>query len=300
VSERDPALGGLSRHGLHEQIERLLSVRKLDHAANVLRQAFTDAPGDPDNNYYAARIAYERRNYADAAGELERVLGIDPSHEPARLLFVSVAIEQKRYTAAEQVLLELIRLRPENGELYAKYAWLMLLTLHVDKARELTREALRLSPEGTLPQTLDLLVSLIDGREQRAGERLRELVSQDPESLHAAWLLVLVLSDQHRYEEACAIGQEILKAAPDDPDIVDTVIRLKAASHWLAKPNWPAVRYGFAGAAVTWGLAVFTLQVLRRIEPVWAGVFGVVWLAYVIYSWVHQPLLYRWLRHRGF
>ena len=299
-TSRTPAFDPSDVHAVHGQIERLLEVKKLDHAARMLAEAFASAPDHVDNHYYAARIAYDRKRYAEAASELERVLGERPQHTLARLLFVSVSIEQKRYAEAEQLLVGLIREHPESGPLYAKYAWLMLLTLNVDKARALTEEALRLSPEDSLPQSLDLLVALIDGRRERAGDRLRELIANDPESHHVAGMLVMVLADERRYQEALPIAQEILRADPNDPDALETVIRLKAASHWVARANWPNERFGWGGAIATWALAVVGMQVLGRYDPTAALVFAASWLCYVIYSWVHQPLLRRWLRARGF
>jgi tetratricopeptide (TPR) repeat protein len=299
VTPSDEMRAGQSLPVLHQQIDRLLGVSKLEHAESVLQQAFRAAPANADNHYYAARIAFEREQYAKAAEELERVLGQQPQHSPALHLFVRVAIEQKRFAEAEQVIIGLIRENPEDGELFAQYAWVMLLTLNMDKARALVAEALRLAPNGNMSQTVNLLVALVDGRSERAAHQLQELVRNDPKALHVSWLLVTVLAEQRRYSQALPIAQEILRATPRDKAAVDAVIDLKARASWFSTLYWPVTRFGWGGSIVTWMVAVAGLQVLGRVNPSVAGTVGMVWLVYVLGSWVYMPLLIKWYRFRG-
>jgi hypothetical protein len=64
----------------------------------------------------------------------------------------------------------------------------------------------------------------------------------------------------------------------------------RVIAHPLLVPLWPLFRFG---ALRTWLAAVAVLVMLRLVLPSLAGVFGLLWIGYCVYSWVAPPLV-RW------
>jgi predicted Zn-dependent protease len=285
----------------HLQIARLIEVGRTQEARKVLGRAMQEAPEDPSNLYFAGAIAFEEDKVAEAREAVEQLLARAPDHHRGRELLVRVMIEEKRYVEAERLVIDLLREDPDDADLYATYAYVMMLTLHVDKSRALVDEALRLEPANPLAQVLDVLLRLAKGSAGGAMPRLAEMIGQSPEAAHVAWTAALVLSEQGRTTEALEIARSILRAQPNDEDVVDFVITLKQVSHWSSWPLRPLHRYGWAASAVIWAVIVIGLNAARAFLPLRIALpLAIFAIAYMIYSWVQPPLLKKWLKARGF
>jgi predicted Zn-dependent protease len=285
---------------LHRQLEQLLEQRRTRVAKGVLEQAFAKDPNDPENHYFAARVAEIEGDLATAKGHVFELLAGRPHHVAGRSLAIEIARKSKDYTLAEEYALGLIRDNPADGHFYAQYAFVMLETLHVDKARGLIREALRISPDDQLARVLDVLASIIAGERRRAREGLTELCRTNPDALSVAWTIIAVLQAEHRDAEALEVAKEVVRADPGDVDAVNAVIELRAQTHLLALPAWPLRRFGWGGSIGLWVFAVIALQAASRTNNVaLAAGLGGAWVLYAVYSWTYLPLLRRWIRARG-
>jgi tetratricopeptide (TPR) repeat protein len=285
---------------LHTQIDHLLETRRTAVARRLLDQSFSENPDDPENHFYAARIASLEGDSHAAERHVGDLLLREPGHIGGRSLAVELARKSKNYALAEEHALDLIRDNPEVGHFYAQYAHVMLETLHLEKARALTLEARRLSPDDRLAHVLDVLTSIVLGERGQAREDLATLVASDPDALPTAWTLLAVLEAEHREWEAFEVAQEIVRAEPDDPDAVNAVIELRARTHLLALPAWPLRRFGNVGAIGLWVVMAVGLAVASATAYDGLGAWiGAVWLVYVIYSWTYLPLLRRLIRARG-
>jgi predicted Zn-dependent protease len=205
--------------------------------------------------------------------------------------------EAERYADAERVILDLIREWPEEADYYAKYAILMLQTLHVEKARALAAEALRLDPDGEDALIASALSAYVTDPSAEAEQRLRELVRRYPSSAQTLRVLVDVLVQRRRFHEALVLAREILRANPHDEALVDAIVALKVNTHWSMKPLWPVLRFGWAGSAGLWACFIAATTILRR-SPYesWVGPIAIVFLAYVVYSWVYPSMLTRLMK----
>lgn len=285
----------------HLQVERLLDVERFDEARQLLARALREDPNDLQSLYLAGRVELEAGRPEAARGFVADTLARQPDHVGARLLLFRLHLEGKAHPQAEEVILGLLREFPEDGGLYAFYARLMMETLHLEKARALLDESLRLAPEGHLGRCLDILLRVIEGREAEAERRLGALVAEDPEASHVAWTCIGVLTARGRFREAMALARELLRASPDDPEVLEALINLRQQSHWTMVPLWPFARFGWGGSAAMWAIGVGGATLFSRfVSASAAGLFVGVYLAYCLYSWVWPPLLRRWLVWRGF
>lgn len=294
-------LGQLSVNDeLRVQLSRLVEIGRYDDADRLLQGAFSQSPSDADNYYYAARVASERDQLDAAREHLHELIQSSPQHFEGRVLIADVARRSGRLAEAERVLLELLSERPESPYLFACYARVMLETLHVEKARALIGEALRLSPTEPLALVLDVLVCIVEGKSAEARERLGDIVAASPQARHVAFTMITVLSNEHRYREALEIAQAVFRESPRDPELLDLVVELRARTHWVSIPAWPLQRFGYLGAIGLWmGLVMLLLIVGERRNLVAIVFLGVTYVAYCIYSWTYKPLLVRWLKWRG-
>lgn len=281
------------------QLDRLIEVGRIADARRLLQQAFADSPNDPEAHCFAARLALRENDHAAAQEHVAQALAADPRHFGARLLHFCLLFDSRQYPEAEPVILDLLREQPADANLLALYGQLMLYTANFDKATALVAEALRREPDHRRARLVFVLAATVTGDKRRANEQLAELIHQDPECRQTARTLLAVLVDNNRYREALLVGQQLLRVEPDDRDLVDGVIELRAHTHWLAIPAWPMTRWGWAGAAGVWVGAILSLSVLRRVSEVWAAIFGAVYVVYVIYSWTYGSLLRRWIARRG-
>ncbi|MCK4867559.1 MAG: tetratricopeptide repeat protein [Alphaproteobacteria bacterium] len=273
---------------------------RFEQARKMLPEAFSLGPDDFDNHCLAGRVALELEDYEAAYSSVARALELHPSSIDAGLLMFSVHRHSGQFPDAERIILELLRDNPDDSQMFACYAELMLRTLHLEKAGALAAEALRLDPTQSLARMVNLLVRIIEGDREGAVAELEELVRDDPNALQAAWGIVAVLQSEHRYGEALDVMRGILHSAPDDGSIVEALVELRTASHWSTIPLWPLNRYGWLGSAALWALAIGSFMLSRSYAPGLTTPLVTIYLVYVVYSWVWPPLLKRWLRSRGF
>ena len=142
---------------------------------------------------------------------------------------------------------------------------------------------------------------MVEGDRAAANEELATLMHDDPEAVEVVATLFRLLIEQRRYAEALEIGRELLRYNPDNPELTEALAELRVQTHWLGWPAYPLRRFGWAGSAAMWMLAIGGTRIVAKVYgPVAGAVLGGLYVAYVIYSWAYPALLKRWLLHRGF
>lgn len=283
----------------HGHIERLIEVRRYAEARELIERGFAKAPDDPELHHFAAQVALRRNDLDCARQHVGCALAAAPSHRGARVVQFLLLYEQRAYVEAEQSIVALLSEDPRDAELLALYARLMLITLHVDKAAALVEEALRCDPHSQLVRVCHVLIATARGRRSEVDATLAELVATDPEAAAVTRTLFVVLVERRRYREALAVGQELLRGEPDDADLVEALVEVRSVTHWAALPAYPLHRWGWLASGSMWGAYVVGIVMLGRAAPAAVGPATAGYLGYVVYSWLHRPLLRRWLRKRG-
>ena len=274
------------------QARMLLERRRIDAARAAIETGLQADPENLDLIFLSGLAEYFDDDNEAALEVMEIVLVLDPTHEGARGVIFQIRRENEHFAEAEQILLSLLEDFPEDATYYAWYAWLMLATGFFEKAGQLAEEAIRFGPEDedALIASAACAVVLDPGRESRY--RLRELVQRFPNSRRTLLLLVVVLSGQGKSREALPVAQELLRAYPTDEDILEAVIDLKVGTHWTMIPLWPVRRFGWAGSAGVWvGFVALALFVLPALPDSVSMAFVVIFLSYVVYSWVYPGIL---------
>ena len=284
--------------GTGYQARLLIERRRFNQARDLLGSALQTDPGNVDLIFLSGALEYYDDKDGPALELLQQVLESEPNHTGARHVLHHVCREVKHYARSEQLIISLLEDYPECAEYYADYSLLMVATWHLEKARQLAAEAMRLDPDAEETISAWATCAFVLEPNEASSEQLHELVRRFPDSRNSLIVLAAALEDQGRKKEALRILQELLSQDPNDEQVVDAVITLKVATHWSTIPLLPMQRYGWAASAVIFvayvALATFVLPAL---SPLMASAFVAVFLLYVAYSWTYPKFL-GWLFRR--
>ncbi len=189
------------------QIWRLLEVGRTAEARKILGSALAATPGDPTLHCCAAQVARAEGNPALARQHLHEALSVAPESPFARFLWFELDVAERRYVEAEQGITALIREQPGQATFLTAYADLMLRTLHLDRARALVAEALRLEPQSRDARRIDVLLATIEGQRDRAGHELAKLIREDPQCGAVANTLLVTLIERKRPKGAVRLAE---------------------------------------------------------------------------------------------
>ncbi|RFP17652.1 hypothetical protein D0T25_12920 [Duganella sp. BJB488] len=280
------------------QLNGLIERRRYPQARATLSEALQQYPEDSHLLFASAHIDYLTGDKEAARQTLHAILAREPLHYAARSLLINVLEDSEELEQAELLIIELLREYPEEAFQYARYAMLMYRTLHIDKAKELAREALRLDPEDELALTACLIGDIIDGRRGAEAASLANLMRGHPDSQTTARMLVSHLVSRGHYRAAKRIAIELLHLYPHSTEILELVVKLEALSHWSMLPLWPLNRWGWGASAAFYFITLLAMNLIRKDAPTVAGIATWAILGYCAYSWLYPPLLTRWLKRR--
>jgi len=278
------------------QASALLDRQRFVQARAVLADALRQAPQHLDLLFELARADVLQDQHGDARRTLGQMLQLAPSHVGARLLLFIAEMESGQLPQAELLILDLLREAPQQAELYAHYARLMLRALNFDKASRLADESLRLAPNGDSGLRARALCDLVLQGQKMDSAALGRLVAGDPHDLHTMRLVVIALVQAGRQREAHKLAQALLRAEPADAGLLQLVQALRSNTHWSMWPLWPLQRWGWGGSIGLWLVMLVGLRVLDRVAPQLSGAATLLLLAYVAYSWIWPPLFRRWMQ----
>jgi len=278
------------------ELAALVERRRLPSARKVLARVLPAYPDDVDLLQLAAWVEWFDDKPDEAYELVSRILALDPENFEASYLLVELQMERQEYANAETTVLGLLTRYPRTAALYSLYARLMLMTFNTDKAERLAGEALRLDP--SLEDALDVHVLaayvIHSAAEQR--RRLEKLLREYPNRMVSMVRLVQSLLSQGKTQQAYALSRDLVRLYPDNEGIVDLARSLKRSSHSSLLPLWPMQKWGWAGSIGLWLAIVFLLRSdVLAMTPL-AGhenTVAIVFLVYVVYSWVWPPLLGR-------
>jgi tetratricopeptide (TPR) repeat protein len=272
------------------QVDALLQRRRTDLARSLLKPALASHPEHTSLLLQSAWADYLDDEYDESLRTVRQVLQSEPTHESARILYFELLVEKEQNAEAERVIIELLREYPEDADYYGRYANLMLRTLNFDKALQLAHEGLRHNPENVECLAAQATCEFIDDP-HRASVGLRQLLVNHPQLIRTLVLVVVALDQRGDVQGAKQVAYELVRAQPDNEQLVDIARQLKIKGHWSMLPLWPIHKWGWGASFAIWILVIVISRALGKVNPAAAGVFVGVMLVYVLYSWVWPPLL---------
>jgi tetratricopeptide (TPR) repeat protein len=264
--------------------------RRYEQARSVIGRGLRHHPDNIDLLYLGACVDYGQGRNAAAMETMESVLAGNPQHVGARRLAGHLLEDKKSFAEAEAIWIGLLRDYPEEPDFYAAYAWLMMRALNFHKAARLAKESLRHEPDHIDGLFVAAMLDVIEGRGKP--ENLQRLLTAHPEQAQTSIALVGALSEVGRNREALRLAQGLYRSQPDSPEYLELVRELNVKSHWSLIPLYPMQRWGWAGAVGVTLVGLIFLRVFGHLlPPAPALVLSLVWLGYVVYSWVWPSVL---------
>lgn len=284
-----------SAEAVAAQASALLDRRRIPQARALLAEALRGAPDHLGLLFELGRADVLEDRWDDARAALAHLLRLAPAHAGARLLMFITEMESGHLPEAERLILGLLHEMPQQGELYAHYARLMLRALNFHKASELADEGLRFGPDLDVCLRARALCDLVVQGRKVDSQALQRLLAGDPHDLHSLRLVVVSLVQAGRMNEAHRVAKNLLRADPTDPSLLQMVRSLRMSTHWSMWPLWPMQRWGWGASIGLWLIMLLGMRGLERVAPQWVGPAWVLLLVYVIYSWIWPPIFRRWV-----
>lgn len=238
-----------------------------------------------------ALLALERPG--DAVNAARRGMG-DAGPSTGLLYLLSIGLVQLQdLPGAEGALLGALQLDPEDPQLLAAYARLLLRAGQLDKAARVLDEAARVAPESPALAEARALHAYVRGGGRLAASASREVLRRDPDSAVGRALLAGAAAERADFRSAARLYGG-LAAESADRDLRTAARATRAyRSAWMW-PLWPLARFG---PGPVWLASLGIVLALRALEL--SGplvVFVLCYLAIVVYSWVAPAVVTRWAR----
>lgn len=279
------------------QARHWISIDRAERALDALATAGPGAAEVPEVFLLQAVAHLDLGHREEARAAAESGLALDPAN-PALLEILGIAHWKRNdRPAAERAFLDGLRNAPEDAHLLARYAMLVAEDGQIEKARRLAERAAAQAPEDPLVGRVRSLIAYLDGDDKAAQQIGAAALANAPEDvgLHALMGSYLL--------EGGAIGagtKHHLTSASIDPG--DAAARelgwqAKYLRDPLMRPLWVIDRFGPGKVWIAWLAIFFGLRAAGAEEV--AGVLALVYLVFVVYSWVVPPLLRRRYRVRS-
>lgn len=276
----------------YEHARTLLSLGRAEEALETL----ADAPEVDEPEWWRAHasalLVLDR--YEDAARSALEGLECAPEHPYLLDALAAARLGLEDLAGAEEAILAALRVDAEDPDLLTRYAHVVATARQLDKAEKLVVRALAIDPENTFALHMHALIATARDDPREAIARSRELLRHVPESAFGHAILGAVHSQEGDVDDAADHLRRAVVLDPYDDDVADAARKARVASHWLLWPLRPLNKFG---AAPVWIAAVALIYSLRAMKMrTAAGVLGLVWLTYCVYSWVVPPLVRRLTR----
>lgn len=273
------------------QITELLARRRLNSAREMLNSTLPGNPSHVGLLELAAELEWLDDDNYEAKLAVDRILVEAPESYTGRYVLTQIQRESEEFADAEATVLGLLQDYPEDSQLYAVYAQIMLETFNVDKAEQLATEALARDPTCLQAMAVHAECGFITQPDQQQLARLRRILEEHPDQVRTTILMVQRLGDKGKTSEAYELARTLAASQPDNPHIVAMADELRYASHWSLKPLWPMQKWGWGASIAIWIAAMLFFR--SSFLPEYRLPIAIALGSYVVYSWLWPPLLKR-------
>ncbi|MBO8172053.1 MAG: tetratricopeptide repeat protein [Bacillaceae bacterium] len=280
-------------------IYHYLEIGRFETALDYIKQALENSPDDPELYYYMGYVFYRQDRNEEAVEVLHQALSYgDEYQEEIYLLLASICIDADQWVEAEENLLKVLELNPNNAEAHAHYAYLMKKTGHKEKAERLIQEAHRLDPDDEQVLRYAHLMKLGDKDKEEQFFLLERFIEQADNQVSVHLQLGLHELFRERHGQALKHFKEAYLLDPTNQFLAEVVKELEQDTHFLYAPLRWVNKIG--GPAVLWIIAIAIslagqLLGLDKFVAVFIGIY----LIYAIYSWTVPLLLKIYYKLRG-
>jgi tetratricopeptide (TPR) repeat protein len=277
---------------VEKQIYFLIERRRFEQARALAGRTLKDDPHNTKILLTLAVIHNEKNELKNARAILDEILVQDSEFHQAKYLLASVQKDLKNYIEAERLIIELLGDYPELPGFYVLYSEIMLETLHIDKAKRLADEALRLDPENLSAMTISVIHEIICANKKEYTQKLSELVSLYPKAFATSILIAGVLIERKKFKEAHRMAMELFKINPHNKELLEMIKQLRVFTHPGMLILTPSIKYGWHASVALWFVTiVLTYVFITFVSETAALIWLSICLFYIFYSLIFPPIL---------
>lgn len=204
-------------HSTLQKIKKLRKEGELDKAIILGQQHLKIAPKDVDVMLVLGLIYYDQKHFKAAKYYLNKVLSITPNYLQARLTLIKIALDEKQYDKASQLVCEAEKKSPSNKNIEAFKAKLKVIE---DQNAPVLVRIKTLRNEGQLDEAIQL------GREH---------LKEAPHDVDVMLLIGLMYYDQKKYQDAEHFLNNILLISPKYQDAQKALVKVSIAKKQFHK-----------------------------------------------------------------
>ncbi|WP_161605491.1 tetratricopeptide repeat protein [Pimelobacter simplex] len=278
-----------------QRAEALLDLGRAREAESILRDLLASDPSDPQLLYALTRAVHGQQRYAEARDLALRGLREAPEHLGLLLSLAAAHGGLEDFAAALVAVRSASQIAPEYAGVHAQEGVILLADDRPQEALVALDRAQRLDPEDSGTVALRAAAHLELRDYGAAEDAVARALSLDPDNAEAHRIKGVLALVRGRGSSAVAAHRSALRLDPVNADFREgmaTALKsrnplyglLLRYGHWLE---------GLPGGA-RWLMLLAPLLLIRVLRPVhdepWAMALLVVVVAFVVLSWVLEPL----------
>jgi tetratricopeptide (TPR) repeat protein len=288
----------------------LFDQSRYEQAENELRQALASDPHEPYAHALIGLCLSHREQFKEATEEARQAVHLAPDFAFAHYALANVLHDRNRDDEALPVINEALRLDSATPAYFALLSAIHLNERHWQSALEAAEQGLRLDSEHTGCTNLRAIAMVKLGRKAEAGRTIDAALSRNPDNslTHAnqGWTLL----EKGEPKKALEHFREALRLEPGNKWAQQGIVEaLKARNIIYAMMLRYFLFMGKLSKRGQWGIilgayfGIRALGALAKAKPGWEPwilPIELVYLAFVIMSWIAEPLFNLLLRLNRF
>lgn len=275
-------------------------------AKELAVEEISQRPDDPATYLGLARVLLASGEAEAAAEASQQAVERAPEWPPVWAMLAITSFRLGRFAAAENALLEAIRLAPDVPHYFNQYARVLSTCGRKEEALELTARSLELDPEDEESHQLfaALLHQVKPSKWRLSEEAARRAVALDPDDDDGYAILGTILLSQRRWNEAEECFRAALEIAPHNQLAMDGLAQVLMGRNVLYRPFLAYAlmmrRLGMGAQLLVVGCVWGAASLIRALlgDSPWAEFVTVGYLLVCAYTWFAEPSMRAILRRR--
>lgn len=288
---------------VYGKCRHFMSSGRHDLAAKAVEDGLAHHPNSDLLHGMLAICLVNLDRYAGARESAREALKHDPECLNAFFVLARCDIEEDIFSSAELHLLEGLKIDPVNPNLLTEYARLMMVTDHLRKAQKLTEVALQIDPEDSDALSLRGLIQARRSVLTDSDEDKKRSLAGDPDSAIVQARAGSASLQAGRPFRARRYLREALRLDPSNESIEELFIEADRYCRWIGLPYyyWGLLVSRIPGRQFTvYAVLILGSGLLAEsgINKNYSAIPFFLYLLFVVYTWVAEPLMKLWTRWR--
>jgi len=288
----------------------LFEQSRFDQAERELQQLLLDDPNHAIAHSLLARCLCRRKAFAEATREAEAGVHLAPNSSFAHYMHALVLNDRDRLPDAENAIGEAIRLDPEDADYWALFANLQMQQKAWSKALHSAEQGLAIDAEHVECNNRRAMALVKLGRKAEAGATIDATLARNPDDAFSHANQGWTLLEKGDHAKALEHFREALRIQPEMEWARTGLVEALKARYWLyglilkyflwmsklsMRARWGVVLGGYFGYRV-----LHAVSQGNPVLAVWVLPFELIYAAFVLMTWLANPLFNLLLRFNRF